>query len=129
MPMYDYLYLLESDTAITVDAYSTSEVDFGVTNPNVAMNGNFGMHIIVTTSFVTTVSIDFKAIDGAATAPTTHILAQRNLLLADLVAGKHYYIPFPPSMLRYVRAYYDVNTNATAGKVTVYLGEPGQGAL
>lgn len=128
MPIYDYKYLLESDTAITADAYSTDEVNFGVTNPNMGKSGMFGMHIIVTTTFATTVSIDFKAIDGAASAPTTHILAQRNLLLADLVAGKHYFIPFPPSMLQYVRAYYDVNTDATAGKVTVYLGEPGQGA-
>lgn len=127
MPMYDYLYSLEDDTAITVDAYSTNEIDFEVTTPKVGHN--FGMHIIITATFATTVSIDFKVMTGAATAPATNIAAHRNLLLADLVAGKHYFIPVPPTLERYVRAYYDVNTNATAGKVTVYLGESGQGSI
>lgn len=128
MPMYDYKYLLESDTAITADAYSTTEIDFGVAKPGLAKNGNFGMHVIITETFLSCVSVDFKIMHGATTAPTTLILGQRNLLLAELEKGKHYYIPMHPTMLEFVRAYYVTNTDATAGKVTVYLGEPGQGA-
>ena len=127
MPMYDYKYLLESDTAITADAYSTTEIDFGVTTPYVGHN--FGMHVIVTETFVGCVSIDFKVMTGAATAPTVNVAAQRNVLLAALTKGAHFFIPVPPKLEEFVRAYYVTNTDATAGKVTVYLGESGQGAI
>jgi len=126
MPMYDYLYLLESDTAITADAYSTHEVNFGIADKKVG--NDFGMHVIVTTTFGACVSIDFRVFTGVATAPTTNIAASRNVLLADLVKGAHFFIPCPPTLDQYVRAHYVTNTDADAGKVTVYLGEAGQGA-
>ena len=130
MPMYDEKYELEDDTAFTTDAYSTTEVNFGVTNPNVGRAGKFGMHVVVTTLFAGAASgIIFWVMHGAATAPTTKSVG-RFMPVADLVAGFHFYVPGPHTLLQYCRAWYDlVSEAATAGKVTVWLGPNEDGAV
>jgi hypothetical protein len=129
MPIYDYKYLLDEDHAVTTADYSTNEVNFGVTNPNVGKSGMFGLHIVVTTTFTTlTEGMNITICNGAATTPTT-VCASRFFAVGDLVKGKHYFIPAPPSLLQYARANFAVvSTAAGAGKLTAYFGEPGQGA-
>lgn len=126
MPLNDkLLYLTGTPTvpvAITVDAYSAIEVDFGVADPNVNAGGaNIGLHIIVGETFATTVSIDFVVMHSASATATVELIS-RLFLVADLTIGKHYFIPFPAKNKQYVRAYYDVSTSASAGKVFVYIG-------
>lgn len=130
MGMSDYLLWLHSKataagTAIgqSGDEYSEDEVDFELTTPGIEKSGNFGLHIQVQTSFETMVDCIVWIVTGAATAPTTKVIG-RSFVLADLVAGKHYFIPCPRgAMLRYARALWDVvTTNPTAGKVSMWFG-------
>ena len=52
MPAYDYLKLLQSDTANTVAAVTTDKVNFGDANPAPNKGGvPYGLHAIVTTTF------------------------------------------------------------------------------
>lgn len=49
----------------------------------------------------------------------------------DLIAGKHYYIPYIGMALRYFAAYFEVlwgGTNPTAGKVTMWFGPNNEGS-
>jgi hypothetical protein len=137
MGMSDYLLWLHSKatTAGTVigqsgDEYSEDEVDFEIAAPGVEKSGNFGLHIVVQEDFATMVDNNVWIVTGAATAPTTKLIG-RYFVLADLVAGKHYLIPCPPGgMLRYARALWDVvETNPTAGKVSMYFGPRTGGEL
>ncbi|MDD2657198.1 MAG: hypothetical protein PHD04_00870 [Candidatus Pacebacteria bacterium] len=127
--MYDYLYLLDSDHAVTTADYSTTEVYFGRDNPNVGKSGMFGLHVIITTSFGNmTEGMDIQ-ICSDSTASATTVIASRHLAVAEMTAGKHFYIPAPPSIAGYCRARWNVtSTAANAGKLTGYFGEPGQGA-
>lgn len=132
MPMYDYLYLLCSEQALgnAADENADNEVNFGVTNPNVGRSGMFGLHIVVTTTFTGLDSgVNIEIVHGASTGPTT-VCASRFFAVGDLVAGKHYFIPAPPSLLQYASMNFNIVSEvATAGKITAYFGEPGQGAL
>jgi hypothetical protein len=129
MGMSDYLLWLHGAPALGVaigqsgSEYSADEVDFEITTPGVEKSGNFGLHIQVTVSFTGMVSGEFWIVTGAATAPTTG-LSGRRFLLAQLTAGKHYFVPCAPGgLLRYARAYYEVvSTNPTAGLVCLYFG-------
>ncbi len=129
MPMYEYKYLLETDTAFTTDAYSTTEINFGVTNPNVGRAGKFGMHVVITTTFTDLdEGVIFWVMNGAATAPTTKTVG-RFIPVAWMIAAAHFFVPGPPTLLQFCRAWYDVvSTAATLGKVTVWLGPDEDGA-
>lgn len=131
MPMYDYKYLLCSEQVLgnAADENADNEVNFGVTNPNVGRSNMFGLHIIVTTTFTGLDSgANIEIVHGASTGPTT-VCASRFFAVADLAAGKHYFIPAPPSLLQYASANFNIVSEvATAGKATMYFGEPGQGA-
>lgn len=132
MPMYDYLYLLADAQVLgdAADENASNEVNFGVTNPNVGMSGMFGLHIVVTTTFTGLNSgVNIEIVNGASTTPTT-VCASRFFAVGDLVKGKHYFIPAPPSLLQYASAKFNiVSEAATAGAATMYFGEYGQGAL
>jgi len=129
--MYDYYYLLCSEQVLgnAADENADNEVNFGVTNPNVGRANMFGLHIIVTTTFTGLDSgVNIEIVHGAATAPTT-VCASRFFAASALTAGKHYYIPAPPSLLQYASANFNIVSEvATAGACTMYFGEPGQGA-
>ncbi len=130
MPMYDYLYLLEADHAVTTDDYSTTSVDFGFDNPNSGRGGKFGMHVVVTTTFTDLdEGIILWIMTGSSADPTTKHIG-RFIAVADMVAGAHFYIPGGHSLGRYVRGWWDiVSTAATAGKLTAWLGPDQDGAI
>lgn len=129
MPLSDYKLWVESDHAVTTADYSSTELNFGIAGPNIGKANMFGLHVIITTAFATlTEGMDIE-ICSDATAGATSVIASRHFAVGDLVAGKHYYIPAPPTTLQYVRARWHVtSTAATAGKLSGYFGEPGQGA-
>ena len=131
MPMSDALFQLCTAQVLgnAADENAEHEVCFGVTNPNVGMSNMFGLHIIPTTSYTGLDSgVNIEIVHGANTGPTT-VCASRFFTAAQLAVGKHYYIPAPPSLLEYASANFNiVNQVATAGALTMYFGEPGQGA-
>ena len=112
------------------DEYTDDEVDFGVVTPNVNAAGNFGMHVVVTTTFTGLDSgANLAVVHGAATAPTT---AHSSMFVpaASLVAGAHFFIPIGSTpLLRYVRGLFDIVSEvATAGEATIWLGPGPDGA-
>jgi len=131
MPMYDYKYLLCTEQVLgnAADENAENEVNFGVTNPNVGRSGMFGLHVIVTTTFTGLDSgVNLEIVHGASTGPT-EVCASRFVAVANLTKGKHYFIPAPPSLLQYASFNFNIVSEvATAGKITAYFGEPGQGA-
>ena len=112
------------------DEYSEDELDFETAYPGFAKGGaDVGLHMVINESFNTLTSVMLTVAHGAATAPTT-VLVSRYFVLADLVAGKHYYVPMPPSVLRYVRALFDLTgSNPTTGKVCMWIGPRTGGEL
>lgn len=129
MPIRDYKFALNSAQAMKDASYSTDEVNFGVTNPNVGRGGKFGLHVLVTTTYTDlTEGGIIWIVHGAATTPTTKHIG-RFFAAADLVAGKHYYIPGGHSLLQYARALFSkVTTDATLGNLTMWFGPDEDGA-
>jgi len=127
MPMYDYSFLLQSDTANTTDAVTTNEVDFGVTTPAPNISNQFGMHVIVTTTFTTlTEGVIWWILHGASGTLTTSSTKHTGMFVdvADMVKAAHHYVPCGSiPLLRYACGMFDaVSTAAGAGKTTVFLG-------
>ena len=127
MPMYDYTFLLQSDTANTTDAVTTNEVDFGITTPapNVGFKG--GLHVIVTTTFgaLTEGVIWWTLHDGTGTLNTSSPKHTGMFVaVADMVKGAHHFIPWGSiPILRYACGMFDaVSTAANAGKTTIFFG-------
>lgn len=130
MPIRDSKMLLTSAVdGFAANTNSTNEIDFGVTNPNCGKNGNFGCHIIVNETYTNLESGgDFVVMHGAASAPAVRLITRR-ILVADLVAGAHFFIPFPPTNLRYVRLKtIPVSETSSNGTHTAYLGPDEDGA-
>lgn len=133
MPVYDKKFLLceaqvMGDTAdeYSVDPDSNTSIDFGVTTPGVAMAGKFGLHVVVTTTLTQTSlnsGCEIWLCSDSGTSPTGKVMG-RFFARAALVAGKHYFIPCPPTgLLRYARALFKrVSENAVAGAYTMWLG-------
>jgi hypothetical protein len=130
--MYEYPYLLHDDADIghSGSEYSTNEVDFGRTNPDLNKgDGSFGLHFVVTEAFDTLTNLIVHICAGAATSPTTQIMS-RNIPLASLTLGAHFFIPAPPSLARYARAYFEVDGgNPTDGEATAYFGPKSGGEV
>jgi hypothetical protein len=127
MPTYDYKYLLHNDADLghSGDEYSTNEVNFGVTTPNVNAGGKFGLHLVVTEAFTDlTEGVILWICHGASTAPTTK-LSGMFIPVADLTLGAHFFIPCGSiPLLQYARALFDVvSTNATLGEGTMWFGD------
>jgi hypothetical protein len=106
-------------------------IDFGFTDPHVERGDKFGLHIVINETFTTGSSLaelDIWIVTGTTSSPTTK-LTGRAFLLADLAAGKHYFIPCKGKVQRYLGAYGVPNTGAaTAGQVCMWFGPDGDGA-
>lgn len=129
MPMYDYTFLLQSDTANTTDAVTTNEVDFGTTSPSPNTSGKFGMHVIVTTAFGNlTEGVIWWILHGSSGSLSTASTKHTGMFVdvADMVKGAHHYVPAGSiPILRYACGMFDaVSTAANAGKTTIFLGAP-----
>ena len=128
MPVYDYLYLLQSDTANTSDAITTYAVDFGVTAPAVQAGGKFGLHVVVTTAFTSlTEGVNLTVIHSASDDLSTSSEKHTSMFVpvAEMTLGAHFFIPLGSRPLkRYVGGLWDVvSTSGATGKTTWYLGD------
>jgi hypothetical protein len=108
--------------AITADAVSTNTIDLG-TARDIGEGENLYMVFTVIEVFNTLTSLDLEVIISANANLSSHtVLAETNVLLANLTAGKQYVVALPPQIaslgLRYLGARYDVNgTNPTTGSI------------
>lgn len=130
MPMYDYKFLLQSDTAVTVDVMMTNEIDFGLTYPGVNKGGKFGMHVILTSTFTSLASGAIFWIMSSATSAiaSTNYAAKHSGMyvpVADLVIGTHFFIPMGSGkMYQYNAGLFDAVTgSAVNGAFTAYFGD------
>jgi hypothetical protein len=124
MPIRDSKMLLSSALdGFAANTNSTYEVNFGIAHPNCAKNGKFGCHIVIHCSYT---DLDeggeFIVMHGAAVAPATPLIS-RIIPVADMTINKHFFIPFPPTNLQYVRLKtVPVSTTSTNGTHTAWLG-------
>jgi hypothetical protein len=108
--------------AITADAYSTNTIDLG-TARDIGEGENLYMVFTVIEAFNTLTSLDLEVVISANANLSSHsVLAETNVLLAGLTAGKQYVVALPPQIaslgLQYLGARYDVNgTNPTQGSI------------
>lgn len=121
--------------AITADAASTNYIDLKVGDLNIA-GGSKKAYIVAyvgTADFATTVSIEIRlqtdTDSGFATALKDTLLGR--FALAELTAGALLLnIPFPVvKYQRYMRIYFNVFTNATAGKIMVAITDGPESAV
>ena len=126
MPVYDYRFLLNeaTDMMAAASTYTAGEINFGVTNPNCARSIEFGAHLVVTEAYTDVNSgCDVTICHGAATTPTTKLSTRRITKTELQTAGKHYFIPMPPSNLQYVRVkFVPVSETSSNGTCTMWLG-------
>ena len=108
--------------AITADAVSTNTIDLG-TARDIGEGSDLFMVFTVVTSFNTLTSLDLEVVISANDNLSSHtVLAETNVLLAGLTAGKQYVVALPPQIaslgLQYLGARYDVNgSNPTTGSI------------
>jgi hypothetical protein len=127
MPAYDYLFIVQEDTANTTDAVGTNVMNFGNANPGVNKNGMWGLHVIVTTAFGNlTEGANFSIVhsdaDDISTASEVH--TSMFVPVDELTAGKHLFLPAcSRPLLQYAGVLFDaVSTAANAGKTTMFFG-------
>ncbi len=136
-PASDYKLWVHSKDAPTTgtaigaagDEYSADEINCGQTYQPISGAENFGLNIEIMQTFTDLTSVLISIVHGAATAPTT-VLASRYFVLADLVAGKVFFISTCGAKVKqFMRAYFDLTgTNPAAGKVNMWFGPRAGGA-
>lgn len=105
-----------SGQAITADAYSTDTIDLS-TARDIGEGKSLYMVFTVITAFNNLNSLDLEVVGSANANLSSHtVLAETNVLLADLTVGKQYVVRIPPQIAslgqRYLGARYDVNGTA-----------------
>lgn len=126
MGIQDKLTQLASDLDVTTDGTHSSEINWGVANPDQGY-ANLKLVVVVKAAFTSTTedgTLTVVVCHGAATAPTTVLLQFGPVAEADLVVGKTLEIPWPYSHLQYTRARFDkAGTDAAwlTGDVDAYL--------
>ena len=112
--------------AITGDAYSTDTIDLSQAR-DIGEGMPLYMVFTVVTAFDNLTSLDLEVVASANANLSSHtVLAETNVLLAGLTAGKQYVVTIPPQIaslgLRYLGARYDVNgTNPSAGSILTQI--------
>ena len=108
MAMKDKLLELDTDRAITSvgNAYSESEINWGVANPNQGIGTKLKLQIVVKEAFDSTeedATLQFAIIHGAATAPSDVLWTFDVIAEADLPKGLVIEYPWPEKHLQYTR--------------------------
>jgi len=97
--------------------------------PTMPIGGiGFGLHILVTVTYASIASMIISILAGPTTSPTTLLTTGPTYAAADMVAGKHHFIPLPPTFAKYIRAKFVTNATDAAGKLFAWLGPGPAGA-
>ena len=112
---------LSENQAITADAASTNVRDLGIAIPGDV--GSIRVKAVVTTDFASNVDIRVALQDSADNSSFTTKVEGEQIARANLTVGKVVLDETIPrsDLRRYVRGWYDVNTSATAGKISMTL--------
>ncbi len=129
MPINDYKLLVLDNQALSVggaDAYAYTAlgnvINFGVTQPDLAKAGKFGLHIVIETAYAADMtSCEIWIVHGSGATPTTK-LSGRYFTVAQLSLGAHLFIPCAPGLLQYASLYLDITGIPAAGAMTAYFG-------
>jgi hypothetical protein len=126
MPLVDAILIFSDEQAITATAASTNVIDFGEANANLGAGTPLIINFIITEAFAALTSLQISLQHGATSTPATELVNLPAIAAANLTKGA--YIPeimIPSQHLRYMRLYYTVaGSNATAGKIFAYIGNP-----
>lgn len=111
---------LSDGQAITADAASTNVIDFGQTvdvAPGVPLQVRFQVDTALSggTFSALTVGLQTDTVENFA-SPTTLLS-----FTAPNVAGDDYIVKIPEGCQQYLRLYYDVDNNPTAGNVSAFV--------
>ena len=120
----DKLLQVSNEQAVTASAASTDVIDFGQANPNVGLDDRSNMVITVDESAAAAgaATVTFSVQDSADNSTFADVVATKAVPLAELTAGKQFFLPLPPGMRRYVRAYFTVGTGPlTAGSFNAQI--------
>ena len=128
MPIYDYQYLVQSNTALTTDVVGTNPINTGVTNPGFEKSGQFGLHIIIDTTFTSgteglNVWVVHSASDNISTS--SEKVSGMFIPVAEMTKATHFFIPIGSrKLLQYLGVFFDVvSTSLASGYLTVYFGD------
>ena len=121
MSIIDAKLLLSDNQSISATADTTNTLDFG--GERELSNNYHGagyVNIIITTAVAGT-SATFKLQDSAATPPPPDV-AGTTVTLTTAAKGSRFTVKLPKTK-RYVKGVFTV-TGGTAGKATVFVGQP-----
>ena len=126
MSMIDKNLLLSNGQNVTNDAASESYIDQGAAG-NAAGGSELTLVVRVGTVFDTcdSVTIALQTDSDAGFATALVEVASKTVLVAALLANTEVFVlKVPPTLKRYVRAYYTVNgSNNVSGTIDAYLVE------
>lgn len=114
---------LSTNQAVTTSTASTNVIDFGQSSPDLGM-AHQKLYAVLTIpeGFVGLSSFKLSIQDSAnETSGFSDVVSGETLTLADVAVGKQYVLPMPMKHKRYVRGYYTVGGNASAGKVNLNI--------
>ena len=126
--MIDSQLVFSDKQAITVDAASTNEIDFGAANLNIGQGSPLMVEVWLDTAFTSTANtltiklessadgVTYAAIDSLTILPAT---ATSSLLAAN--RGQLVKMSLPENTKRFVRIYYEVSTTLVSGKVNAFI--------
>lgn len=126
LKMLDKSNLFSDDQAITVSAASKNVIDLGAVDSKIQSlteRGNIAFFAMVTAEFagLTDLSFVLQTADDEAFSSPSNLLASGPIAAADLTVGYAMHLKAGLThneIKRYVRMYYTVNGEATAGKIT-----------
>ena len=129
MAIIDRFLQVSAGQAVTASAASTDVIDAGSTkNANIGRDIGAGTPLFMEFDVLTTATaagaatVTFSVQDSADNSSFADVVATKAVPLAELTAGKQFFLPLPPGMRRYVRAYFTVGTGPlTAGSFNAQL--------
>ncbi|MEW6310779.1 hypothetical protein AUR59_020115 [Stutzerimonas balearica] len=123
MAIIDRFLQVSAAQAVTASAASTDVIDAGATkNASIGRDIGAGTPLVMEFDVLTAptaagaATVTFSVQDSADNSSFADVVATKAVPIAELTAGKQVFLPLPPGLRRYVRAYYTIGTGPlTAG--------------
>lgn len=123
MAIIDRFLQVSAAQAVTASAASTDVIDAGATkNASIGRDIGAGTPLVMEFDVLTAptaagaATVTFSVQDSADNSSFADVVTTKAVPIAELTAGKQVFLPLPPGLRRYVRAYYTIGTGPlTAG--------------